>query len=837
MPIVIEKMKAKLDKLDPDRRKEVENQVEALAKLEAITATRLQGTGLMGPAFDTRLDDDEVLLRLFCDLDKDKNGLVDWSELERMQQGADSKNVLLKALQPDASQQACSEPLDFIALKAAARRVPRVSGQRTAWVRSMGLDADLARHLPPGTLDDGLKGLKGMSEAELDLALQAFFSDVRCKFVAEWEKARRPGGFRSAVEANSKFAGFDGTFATLHDFHRGQDLGYPNPDLLKGIRLEHMAHPSSNRLFVSSNYRLATSLSIEYAWAMLYEDEDALAAAEKLLAELREEASESVGGKGESLEARKKSLFPGEVGDSFQESLVMVSWQAPEVQGNLSKEMEEQAFKALEWAGSSVLVTREELARGVQMLSRAECTEWLRKSASVLHTDPPAAETSHTDGSFVVGLVLPMCRVRADGKLEALKQRLEVANEMGSILAGAPVDVNLKACKTWVYCFDVSTEGRGRRLGDMGIEDLKELCYGAGTAQREQLISSALTSFLETELRADFRAALVNASNCQLDSLLEAWGVRGASRAEKIDAAVEALDSDKRWGEVEGWVRLYRGRILGRTRLGIKNLMRRERERIEKNKLMMEEVFATYLYTGPEFIPMNSICRNHPANIVKLLEGEDQGREANRLCTTLFCVSSALKKLGRSTEVPESRTVYRGLGAMRLPAEFWTPSGDPPWRGGVERAFMSTTADKNVALFYANGKGTVVEISVGRIQIGGDVSFLSMVCANDRPADRRRLVFPHLWLPSYRPHAIVCSGLSARCRPTGRFAWQYPSEKEITFPPLTSLEANGEPRVERSDKGEVVVFPLQVRLPSLCRAGRNTYAAINYIPTNLGRRA
>ncbi len=64
---------------------------------------------------------------------------------------------------------------------------------------------------------------------------------------------------------------------------------------------------------------------------------------------------------------------------------------------------------------------------------------------------------------------------------------------------------------------------------------------------------------------------------------------------------------------------------------------------------------------------------------------------------------------------------------MLLPHEFWVPHGNPAWRGGVERALMSTTADKSVALFYANGRGTVVEISVGRIQIGGDVSFLSMV--------------------------------------------------------------------------------------------------------------
>ena len=64
---------------------------------------------------------------------------------------------------------------------------------------------------------------------------------------------------------------------------------------------------------------------------------------------------------------------------------------------------------------------------------------------------------------------------------------------------------------------------------------------------------------------------------------------------------------------------------------------------------------------------------------------------------------------------------------MLLPHDFWVPHGNPAWRGGVERALMSTTADKAVALHYANGRGTIVEIDVGRIQTGGDVSFLSMV--------------------------------------------------------------------------------------------------------------
>ena len=43
---------------------------------------------------------------------------------------------------------------------------------------------------------------------------------------------------------------------------------------------------------------------------------------------------------------------------------------------------------------------------------------------------------------------------------------------------------------------------------------------------------------------------------------------------------------------------------------------------------------------------------------------------------------------------------------------------------------------------------------------------------------------------------------------------QYPGEKEITFPPFTCLEADGEPRLERTKEGEVVIFPLKVAHPT-----------------------
>ncbi len=39
---------------------------------------------------------------------------------------------------------------------------------------------------------------------------------------------------------------------------------------------------------------------------------------------------------------------------------------------------------------------------------------------------------------------------------------------------------------------------------------------------------------------------------------------------------------------------------------------------------------------------------------------------------------------------------------------------------------------------------------------------------------------------------------------------QYPGEKEITFPPFTCLEADGDPRVEHVNNNELIIFPLKV---------------------------
>ena len=43
---------------------------------------------------------------------------------------------------------------------------------------------------------------------------------------------------------------------------------------------------------------------------------------------------------------------------------------------------------------------------------------------------------------------------------------------------------------------------------------------------------------------------------------------------------------------------------------------------------------------------------------------------------------------------------------------------------------------------------------------------------------------------------------------------QYPGEKEVTFPPYTCLESHGDPRVEQTEEGELIIFPLKAPPPS-----------------------
>jgi hypothetical protein len=61
---------------------------------------------------------------------------------------------------------------------------------------------------------------------------------------------------------------------------------------------------------------------------------------------------------------------------------------------------------------------------------------------------------------------------------------------------------------------------------------------------------------------------------------------------------------------------------------------------------------------------MNGICRSFPQSILELLRGSGTTGD-NKLCTTLFCISSALKKLSQTTPLPETRSADLRLVSMK----------------------------------------------------------------------------------------------------------------------------------------------------------------------------
>ncbi len=126
----------------------------------------------------------------------------------------------------------------------------------------------------------------------------------------------------------------------------------------------------------------------------------------------------------------------------------------------------------------------------------------------------------------------------------------------------------------------------------------------AAQSTHEALCKAMVASFVCRELRADFLAALecsTSDTQSRIKTLVEGWntGQAIAGEADWITEAANALDSEERWKAVEEWVRLHCGRIQGRTRLGLKELMKREQVKIKQYRLKDSEVLGLYLYTGP----------------------------------------------------------------------------------------------------------------------------------------------------------------------------------------------------------------------------------------------
>lgn len=154
-------------------------------------------------------------------------------------------------------------------------------------------------------------------------------------------------------------------------------------------------------------------------------------------------------------------------------------------------------------------------------------------------------------------------------------------------------------------------------------------------------------------------------------------------------------------------------------------------------KLCEEEVIAVVLYSGPMFQVYNTILRRYPSHAFAVFKDGD-----NFFPTTIFVLVSAIQKLCRFTRIPEGTMLYRGLGGKVDLPDLFFQTDEHGCSGYAEWGFLSTTADRDVALGYSGinerrHKAMVMVIETSSIDRGADISEFSQY-----PSEKEFLYLP-----------------------------------------------------------------------------------------------
>jgi hypothetical protein len=158
------------------------------------------------------------------------------------------------------------------------------------------------------------------------------------------------------------------------------------------------------------------------------------------------------------------------------------------------------------------------------------------------------------------------------------------------------------------------------------------------------------------------------------------------------------------------------------------------------------------------FVVYNGILRRFPKELYDVFAKSD-----NRFSTSIFVLVSAVQKLSRCMNIPAGMMLFRGLGGtLELPDSF-TTADENGCKGYCEFGFMSTTADRKVAVQYSGVKdkkpqASIMEIRPNAVDRGADISDFS----------------------------------------------QYPGEKEFLFVPMSYVQGQGRCRVEVGPGGGVL---------------------------------
>ena len=214
---------------------------------------------------------------MFDELDKNKNGLISGDEIKAV---LDQHDPARSSMEMEFLKELCTtvEAGGRLDLQAFTKvvdelRVARVRGERVQWVRTLGLEAELARFLPVGDLYDGLRPLREMQVDErskrLAEACERFATRLPLLLQAAALKLVGEESVSGGDAQNSKFAidgGPIGSFASLEDFYEGPEklIGTPNPHVEEGIQKEHRARSTARKYFTTTNYGVRTTPSLEY---------------------------------------------------------------------------------------------------------------------------------------------------------------------------------------------------------------------------------------------------------------------------------------------------------------------------------------------------------------------------------------------------------------------------------------------------------------------------------------------------------------------------------------------------------------------------------------------
>ena len=104
----------------------------------------------------------------------------------------------------------------------------------------------------------------------------------------------------------------------------------------------------------------------------------------------------------------------------------------------------------------------------------------------------------------------------------------------------------------------------------------------------------------------------------------------------------------------------------------------------------------------------NAVLRRAPVELYEVFENS-----GNKFSTTIHVLQSAVVKIARNFKIPDGLVLYRGL-SMQFPPNFFKVD-ENGCRGFAEWGFMSTTANRDIAVMYSGvreGKPTATVLQI-----------------------------------------------------------------------------------------------------------------------------